>query len=416
MLPKSTQRKLALYFASMISLHGFVLFKSWGGIGAGLPDFSIFYTAGRILHDGRRFELYDNGVQEEVQRSFSPAAVEKRKSILPYNHPPFEALLFAPLARFSYRTAYCLWLTVNVCLLVVMTLILRRYFAHLGRAPVHLWLLACFGFYPIFCALLQGQDSILVLFCYCMAYVTFRDESEFRAGAWLGLGLCKFHLIFPFALPLVIVRRRKFIAGFAAVAMVSLAIGLATVGWHGFLQYPRYVWDSEHNPNYRWQVPVRNIANLRGTIASLLPGNHPGGKAMLLFALSAMLLLSVAYAWKRAQTAGLGCRDLAFTLNLIAALLVSYHLYIHDLSLLFLGILIIGETVASTHLAKPWLKTTILLCVAVLFCSPVYLILFFRFQQLQLLAVVLLVLFMALLSWWAALASAAKPPPTLAGR
>jgi hypothetical protein len=182
------------------------------------------------------------------------------------------------------------------------------------------------------------------------------------------------------------------------------------------LQYPRYVWDSEHNPNYRWQVPVRNIANLRGTIASLLPGNHPGGKAMLLFALSAMLLLSVAYAWKRAQTAGLGCRDLAFTLNLIAALLVSYHLYIHDLSLLFLGILIIGETVASTHLAKPWLKTTILLCVAVLFCSPVYLILFFRFQQLQLLAVVLLVLFMALLSWWAALASAAKPPPTLAGR
>jgi hypothetical protein len=416
MLTKSTQRKLALYFASMISLHGFVLFRSWGGIAAGLPDFSIFYTAGRILHDGRRFELYDNGVQEEVQRSFSPAAVEKRKSILPFNHPPFEALLFAPLARFSYRTAYCLWLTVNLCLLVMMTLILRRYFAHLGRAPVHLWLLACFGFYPIFCALLQGQDSILVLFCYAMAYVTLRDENEFRAGSWLGLGLCKFHLIFPFVVPLVMVRRRKFIAGFAAVALVSSALGLATVGWHGWLQYPRYVWDSEHNPNYRWQVPVGNIANLRGTIESFLPGNHPWGKAMLLFALSGMLLLGVAYAWKRAQTAGLGSRDLAFALNLIAALLVSYHLYIHDLSLLFLGILIIAETVLSTHLAKPGLKTTILLCVSVLFCSPVYLILFFRYQQLQLLAMVLLVLFAALLAWGSALASAAKPPPTLAGR
>jgi hypothetical protein len=129
-----------------------------------------------------------------------------------------------------------------------------------------------------------------------------------------------------------------------------------------------------------------------------------------------MLLLGVAYAWKRAQTAGLGSRDLAFALNLIAALLVSYHLYIHDLSLLFLGILIIAETVLSTHLAKPGLKTTILLCVSVLFCSPVYLILFFRYQQLQLLAMVLLILFAALLAWGSALASAAKPPPTLAGR
>jgi hypothetical protein len=416
MLPKSTQRKLALYLASMVSLHGFVLFKSLAGIRAGLPDFSIFYTAGRILHDGHRLELYDNRVQEQVQRSFFPAAVEKRKSILPYNHPPFEALLFAPLARFSYRTAYCLWLTVNVGLLVVMTLILRRYFAHLGRAPLYLWLLACFGFYPIFCALLQGQDSILVLFCYCMAYVTFRDETEFRAGSWLGLGLSKFHLILPFALPLVIVWRKRFIAGFAAVAMVCSAIGLATVGWHGLVQYPGYVWDSEHNPNYLWQVPARNIANLRGTIASFLPGNHPWGKGMLLLALSATLVLCVAYVWNRAQTAGLGCRDLAFALNLIAAVLVSYHLYIHDLSLLFLGILIIGETVVSTHPARPWLKKTILACVSVLFCSPVYLILFFRYQQLELVAVVLLVLFMALLAWWAALASSAEPLPTLAGR
>jgi hypothetical protein len=94
MLPKSTQRKLALYFVAVIVLHGYVLWQARRFIPQGLADFSIFYTAGRIVRDGNGARLYDDALQESVQHSFSPPALESRRTILPYNHPPFEAILF----------------------------------------------------------------------------------------------------------------------------------------------------------------------------------------------------------------------------------------------------------------------------------------------------------------------------------
>src|ERR1700737_4222431 len=96
MLSKATQNKLALYFSAMIALHGYVLWQARQSIPQGLPDFSIFYTAGRIVRDGHGGRLYDDALQESVQREFSPRALERRGSILPYNHPPFEAVLFVP--------------------------------------------------------------------------------------------------------------------------------------------------------------------------------------------------------------------------------------------------------------------------------------------------------------------------------
>jgi Glycosyltransferase family 87 len=416
MLSKSMQRKATLYLVSMIFLHCFVMFKSWEGIRIGLPDFSIFYTAGRILHDGHGSQLYDNGIQEAVQRSFSPGGVGERGSILPYNHPPFEALLFVPLVRFSYLTAYGIWFAVNISLLLIMVLVLRKYFANLGKVPVYLWILASFGFYPIFSALMQGQDSILVLFCYCMAYVALRKESEFRAGGWLGLGLCKFHLIIPFVLPLLLRWRKRFLTGFASVAIISTGIGLATVGWHELLNYPRYVWQSEQNQSYRWNLSSGNTPSLHGMIGSLPPLGGIWMKGGLLIVFSGVLLAGAVHAWKRAQTAGVAGRDLAFASSLLVTVLVSYHLYAQDLSMLFLAILLIGEVEVSTKSINPWLRRTILFCIAILFCSPVYLALILRYQQLELIAVVLLVLFVGLLSLQSAVGSEAARLPASVNR
>jgi hypothetical protein len=138
MLSKPIQRELAFYFSAMIVLHGYVLWQARRSVPAGLPDFSIFYTAGRILRAGHGARLYDDTLQESLQRSFSPLAMERRGSILPYNHPPFEALLFVPLARFSYLTAYAIWLGINLILLFSVPLLLRPRLRVLGKAPVYL--------------------------------------------------------------------------------------------------------------------------------------------------------------------------------------------------------------------------------------------------------------------------------------
>src|ERR1700730_10463414 len=256
MLSKPIQRELAFYFSAMIVLHGYVLWQAQRSVPAGLPDFSIFYTAGRILRAGHGARLYDDTLQESLQRSFSPHAMERRGSILPYNHPPFEALLFVPLARFSYVTAYAIWLGINLILLFSVPLLLRPRLSVLGKAPVYLWVLACLGFFPIFMALLQGQDSIVLLFLYCLVFLGLRRNAEFSGGSWLGLGVFKYHLVVPFGVPLL--RRKKLVAGFMAVVVLLGLISLAVTGWQGLLSYPRYVWGTEHDAKYVVNSPHGN--------------------------------------------------------------------------------------------------------------------------------------------------------------
>jgi hypothetical protein len=124
-------------------------------------------------------------------------------------------VLFVPLARLSYLTAYVTWLGVNLALVCSIPFLLRRSLGTLGKASLYLWLLACLAFFPIFIALIRGQDSILRLFLYCLACAGPERGSEFAAGSWLASGLYKYHLVLPFVLPLW--RRKKLIASFLSV-------------------------------------------------------------------------------------------------------------------------------------------------------------------------------------------------------
>lgn len=395
MLSTRTRRLLSIYLSAMIFLNVFVFWRSWSGIRIGLPDFTIFYTAGQILHQGRGADLYDDELQAEVQRSFSPKGLEKRGSVLPYNHPPFEAVLFIPFARMSYLSAYFLWLAVNVVLLLSIPYILRPHFAVLGKEPLALWLLACFAFFPIFVALVQGQDSILILFFYCMAYTAFRVKREVRMGAWLGLGLCKFQLVVPFVLPLLVLSRRRLIFGFIGVAAFLGLIGLAVVGARGSMEYPAYVWAVDHNQRYGWNATLDSSANLSGLVSVLVPVTCPWLKTAAIVLLSGLLFAGMVSAWRKALSADYR-RPLVFCFGLGATVLLSYHLYAHDLSLLFLVILLAFETVLSTSAIRAWAKKTIYACLGVLTCAPVYMVLILRYKELQLVGGVLLILLVAL--------------------
>lgn len=395
MLSTRTRRLLSIYLSAMIFLNVFVFWRSWSGIRIGLPDFTIFYTAGQILHQGRGADLYHDELQAEVQHSFSSKGVEKRGSLLPYNHPPFEAALFVPLARVSYLTAYFLWLAVNVVLLLSIPYVLRPHFAVLGKEPFALWLLACFAFFPIFLALMQGQDSILILFFYCMAYAAFRVNHEGRMGAWLGLGLCKFQLLLPFVLPLLVLLRKRLTLGFLAVAAALGLVGLEIVGARGWMHYPAYVWAGDHNQRYGWNVALDSSANLSGLVSVLVPVTCPWLKTAAIVLLSGLLFAGMLSAWRKAVSLHC-CGPLAFCFGLGATILLSYHLFAHDLSLLFFVILLALETILSTSQIHAWARKTIYGCLVALTSAPVYVVLILHYKELQLVGGVLLILLVVL--------------------
>jgi hypothetical protein len=97
---------LATFLAAMIVLHGWMFFRLRREIVTGYPDFTIFYTAGKCILQGHGRQLYDLEIQYEIQREFA-SEVKHRENPLPFNHPPFEALLFAPLARLPQKLLTC---------------------------------------------------------------------------------------------------------------------------------------------------------------------------------------------------------------------------------------------------------------------------------------------------------------------
>ena len=339
MIEKKTQRKLAIYFVVMIFINCFVFWRSAHGIEIGLSDFASFYTAAEILHDGRGHQLYDLNLQEKVQRSVMPEAVKERGGILPFNHPAFEAIVFLPLTVFSLHTAFWIWFSINIGFLFAVIRVLRKYLPLLGQAPFYLWAAGCLSFPPIAITLIQGQDSIVLLFFYCMAFIALRREAEFSAGGWIAAGLFKFQVSLPFIVPLLLRRRWRIIAGSCFVGTLLAIISLGTVGFEGLLQYPNYVWRLDHDPTFGWLVPLRT-PNLRGLILSLPLSIYPRLCDVLLAIFSGMLVVAGVFAWRSGSTPNSRSLYRAFAGNLLISVLLSYHILMHDLSVLFLAAIV----------------------------------------------------------------------------
>src|SRR5208282_372646 len=132
----------------------------------GYQDFTIYYMSGRLLREGRASALYNLAVQYQTQLQF--ARVPIRQGPLPYNHPPFEALLFVPFAFLKYWPAYLIWTALNLIMLAASVVLLRR-FQKIRDLHPGLLVLGTLAFFPLMNGLLQGQDAILLLFLAVLA-------------------------------------------------------------------------------------------------------------------------------------------------------------------------------------------------------------------------------------------------------
>ncbi len=271
-----------------------------------------------------------------------------RENPLPYNHPPFEALMFVPLARLPYVAAYLLWAVFNLALILGFWILLRSRLPSLHGFLPALPLLAMFAFFPVTIALLQGQDSIVLLFLYGLVFSALATGRTFVAGVCLGLALFKFQLVLPFVLVLLVRRQWRAVAGFVTTAFGLLLVSATVVGWSGVLAYPGFVLRLSRSGAQAGIYP-RDMPNLRGLVAGLL---HLAGlpAALLIIALSIALLALAAY-WWRVQPGRQFV--LGFSLCLTVTIITSYHMLTHDLSLLILPILLVAEQLVSGEIVGP---------------------------------------------------------------
>jgi len=387
---------LLLYLSCMVGIHGAIWYLARESVAEGYQDFTIFYSAGQIVRQGMGHDLYDEAVEWRVQQQVAPH-VMTRKAALPYMHAPYEVLVFLPFSYFSYRQAYVLWNLANLAILAALPFLLKPYLPALQQYQPALWTLAFLAFFPVFLTMLEGQDIILLLLLYALAFVALKKNAWFAAGCWLTLGLFRVQLVVPFLLVMLLTKKWKLLAGSlltaAGLAMVSAAI----IGWQGVVRYPSYIWSLEHHLG-RSILPPRDSPNLRGLIDQMF-GSWASSHVILaaVIAVSAAAIFLLVRKWHGARQDEPHQLDLLFSVTLTVTLLVSYHGMFYDFTLLLLPVLVVLNHVLLGTSKTPALRISILAPIAILFCTPLYMVFWYRrWEQSNLMALVVIAFAVAL--------------------
>jgi len=378
-----------LFLIAMVFTHAFFLWTVRERIARGDPDFTVYYTAGKILREGRGHQLYDPSTQQVVQQEFTSNA-DVRRGPLPYLHPPFEALIFLPLTFLSYSRAFLLWGVVNLGLLCVTALVLRTFLISLREVSLFDLLLLSLGFFPVFANFHQGQDAILLLLVVSLSLRAMSRKAEFEAGCWIGLGLFKYHLILPLILIVAFWKGRRFLLGVMSSAALTALLSIGLVGWQGTWQYPHYVWRVISEPGFG-RIPFRQLPNLLGLLAGWPYLENCGLPLhLLVLACSGALLIFVASLRRlidRSESLKLG-----IAVAIIAALLTGYSTNTYDLSLLLLSLALIAEYCRIELQGQARRQLSLVLPVLPLLISPLWFLLWMKWSRINVIAVFLL--------WW----------------
>ncbi len=303
-------------------------------------DFAATLTGARVVRDGDGNNLYDLAVQRQAQaRVLGSYITLKDGSVLPYLHPPFEALLVAPLLALSYGTLYLLWSGLIVLAFGGSLTLLAHTLPLRGGAA---WLLpaALCSYQGLYQSLWLGQSSPLVLLGLTGAYVGVRRGRDGWAGVALALVAIKPQMLLVVGLVLLLLRRwRPLLVCGALLAAVSVA-AMPLLGLLWPLRYARFLSGIAQWGDAFHEYPAI-MHNWRGLVFNLFNDVAPWQVGPSVTVLTCLTFGGLGWAWWRARDElragswGVSA-DLLWALACLLAVLVSPHLYMHDLTTLAL--------------------------------------------------------------------------------
>jgi hypothetical protein len=290
----------------------------------GFADFRQLYTGGYMIRTGNAALLYDFDAQMRFQDQLFPAASQM---VLLITHPAFEEMAFVPLSLLSYRTAFWIFFAINVAALAAALRLLWRRISRVHERWKWAPILIVASFFPVSRALLQGQDSILLLLLLSAVVVLSDHDQDLPAGLILGIGLFRFQIVLPIAVLFLLWRKLWFVVGFLISAASAVLVSVWVVGAHAGIMFLRYMLSLSVNLNSpasmaKYRDTPLEMLNLRGLLSAML-----WGKAPHLWIEGSILVASlfvIAAAWKMKP-----CVPLA----IVVASLVSYHFIAHDASI-----------------------------------------------------------------------------------
>jgi hypothetical protein len=336
----------------------------------GNADFRNCYSSAVLMMSGAGHQLYDYEAQKRVQDQL----ISGYPIPMPYVHPSYEVLLFAPLAFLSYKNAFLSWLGVNLIFLLICHRMLTNRLWRLHGIWHWFPFLFLIGFPPITAALIQGQDSMLTLMLFAFALIALESGKNFTAGILVGLASYKFQLILPIVCLFLLWRNWRFILGTCSSAFATVAGSAFVSGIRSLLSYPRYV--QETSVKFAALMPVGGMPNLRGLISLFRVSANASLAAVLLVSIATMVI--AAWGGQKASPAK------QFAIAVTTAGLVGYHLMMHDLSIMLIPMALILDDATTLGLWSTslfWLSTALSFFRSPIVAVPLLGLLVFQVQK-----------------------------------
>ena len=326
-----TKKRLRLYLGALLVLQVTTCIGVLPFVRNGSIDLRPYYTAGYLVRTGDAAHAYDYQTERQLQNKL--VSPEASTTLLMFS-PPYTALLFAPLSLAPFKTAFLIFFVTNLLLLALAIVIMRPQLDSLTQRWRPLPALLFLSFLPVGLTLMMGQITILLLLIYCLCFVALQHRKPFLAGLLLSLALMKFQIALPIALLFLAWRCWILFAGFMCGSAGFTALSIYLIGPRNLIPYLRslFVTSNAASADPYAQVAFgifpQRMPNLYG-VFTVLAGPHWG--FILTVGVSLLLIF-----WAIFQRPSL-------PLALLVGLLVSYHLYICDLSLLLLPLGLIAN-------------------------------------------------------------------------
>jgi Glycosyltransferase family 87 len=298
-------------------------------------DFVAFYGVGRLLNEHPPDRLYDFRVQEQIYRDLRPDATYLG---LPYAHAPFEALLFQPLARLPYETAYLVWLALGMLAYSgALWALFRRFGPPRGPDRVTVLLLAL-SFSPFMMESWLGGNVAVIPFVAIALAIALEDAGQpVLSGCVLALCLNK-PSVLVLILPMLLVSRRfRILAGFVVGSTVLVVASSLILGLHA--------WPDFIGTMLRWaQMTASQPGLFRdwkyvdiNAFSRVLPGGRSWLGASIIVACSLWAVLGLLRMWLALPGTGREARSIAWAAAITWTLVLNAYVPISDCTLLVLA-------------------------------------------------------------------------------
>lgn len=291
-------------------------------------DFSMFYTGGVVVREGSGNRVYDLELQSRYQheildgRSFADG-------LLPFNYPPYVALLSWVFSLAPRETSYAVWGLVQLGFAIWIARRLSQLTANWSRSESRLLLSTVFAFPPFLFTLVLGSFSLLLLVCWLEAYYQLVEDSETRAGLSLAVGALKPQSVLAFGLAILGAKRWRILAVVASVGAgvflcTTLILG-ATV-WRDFASIIIRVGSLYDEMG----IVLTDMHNFKAVLAGVLGAEEmPLINALSLSAFAASSLWTL-WVWRGQWLPGAPAFDLKLAVTCGLGLFFSPHLYPQD--------------------------------------------------------------------------------------